>query len=98
VLRLQPAARPGREPPCGAVGRRHHSDPHLLPQQTARLLLAKAENGAVRLPQRTLAAMLGARRPSLNKVLKDFEQRDTIRLGHRAIQLTDLAALRRPAS
>ncbi|MFE0138697.1 Crp/Fnr family transcriptional regulator [Streptomyces sp. NPDC059037] len=68
-----------------------------LPQQTARLLLAEAEDGTVPLPQRTLAAMLGVRRPSLNKVLKELEQHDVIQLAYRAIHITDPARLIRLA-
>jgi CRP-like cAMP-binding protein len=64
-----------------------------LTQQTARLLLDEAVDGAVHLPQRTLAGMLGVRRPSLNKVLKDFERQGTVNLAYRTIELTDPAAL-----
>lgn len=65
-----------------------------LLQQTARLILDEADDGAVHLPQRTLAAMLGARRPSLNKTLKELEQRGFVRLAYRTIEVTDPAALR----
>lgn len=41
-----------------------------LPAQLAGLLLDEADDAVVELPQRTLAAMLGVARPSLNKVLK----------------------------
>jgi CRP-like cAMP-binding protein len=42
--------------------------------------------------------MLGVRRPSLNRVLKDFEQRAVLRLAYRTIHLTDPAGLRRLAA
>lgn len=66
-----------------------------LPAQLAALLLDEAEDAAVRLPQRTLAAMLGVARPSLNKVLKDFERRGLVALGYGSVQVRDEAGLRR---
>jgi CRP-like cAMP-binding protein len=44
-----------------------------LTAQAARLLAEEADSGRAALPQRTLAAMLGVQRPSLNKVLKDLD-------------------------
>ncbi|HEY1575393.1 MAG TPA: helix-turn-helix domain-containing protein [Pseudonocardiaceae bacterium] len=41
--------------------------------------------------QQILAAMLGVRRPSLNKILKDFERRGLIDLSYRAITIHDSA-------
>lgn len=64
-----------------------------LTQQVARLLAEEAVAGAVPLPQRTLAAMLGVQRPSLNKVLKDFERKDLITVRYGAIELRDLERL-----
>ncbi|WP_306371270.1 Crp/Fnr family transcriptional regulator [Nocardiopsis sp. CC223A] len=64
-----------------------------LPQQTARLLLDEADRGVVALPQRTLAAMLGVRRPSLNKVLKEFEKAGLVRVRYAAIDLIDRPGL-----
>lgn len=49
-----------------------------LTEQVARLLLEEAADGSVPLPQRTLAAMLGVQRPSLNKILKDLERQGLI--------------------
>jgi CRP-like cAMP-binding protein len=66
-----------------------------LPAQLAALLLDEADEGTVRLPQRTLAAMVGAARPSLNKVLKDFERRGYLTVGYASVTLLDPAALRR---
>lgn len=45
-----------------------------LTEQVAQLLLDEAVDDQVLLPQRTLAAMVGVQRPSLNKVLKEFER------------------------
>ncbi|WP_241175860.1 helix-turn-helix domain-containing protein [Modestobacter sp. KNN46-3] len=60
----------------------------------AGLLVDEAEDGNVQLPQRTLAAMLGVARPSLNKVLKDLERRGLVELGYGSIRLLDEAGLR----
>ncbi|WP_116045996.1 Crp/Fnr family transcriptional regulator [Amycolatopsis palatopharyngis] len=64
-----------------------------LTAQVARLLLDEAVDEDVLLPQRTLAAMLGVQRPSLNKILKDFERRGLISVGYAAIHLVDSSAL-----
>ena len=63
--------------------------------QLAGLLLDEAEDRTVALPQRTLAAMLGVARPSLNKVLKDLERRGLVALGYGVIRLLDEDGLRR---
>ncbi|MGH2751846.1 MAG: Crp/Fnr family transcriptional regulator [Actinomycetota bacterium] len=68
-----------------------------LVQQTARLLLDEQHGGRVPLPQRTLAAMLGVRRPSQNKVLKDLEKRGFIALGYGRIEIADEDGLERLA-
>ncbi len=60
-----------------------------LTEQVARLLVEEAVAGAVPLPQRTLAAMLGVQRPSLNKILKEFERKDLIAVHYGAIELRD---------
>lgn len=49
------------------------------------------------LPQRTLAAMLGVQRPSLNKVLKQFQRRGLLAVGYRSIRILDGTALQRLA-
>ena len=56
-----------------------------------------ADDGRVTLPQRTLAAMLGVQRPSLNKVLKDLERDGLIRIGYSAIDILDPGRLARCA-
>jgi len=60
-----------------------------LSVQVARLLTEEATDGRVRLPQRTLAAMLGVHRPSLNKVLKQFEHQRLLEVGYGEIRLLD---------
>jgi CRP/FNR family transcriptional regulator, cAMP and macrophage regulator len=64
-----------------------------LTAQAARLLTDEADGGRVELPQRTLAAMLGVQRPSLNKVLKDLERDGLIRIGYAAIEILHPAGL-----
>jgi CRP/FNR family transcriptional regulator, cAMP and macrophage regulator len=66
-----------------------------LTEQVAQLLLDEAVDGQVLLPQRTLAAMVGVQRPSLNKVLKDFERRGLIDVRYAAIDVRDPDSLRR---
>jgi CRP-like cAMP-binding protein len=68
-----------------------------LTAQAARLLAEEADDGRVELPQRTLAAMLGVQRPSLNKVLKDLERDGLIRIGYSAIDILDVEGLARLA-
>ncbi len=65
-----------------------------LEVQVAQLLLEEGdEDGVVTLSQATLAAMLGARRPSVNKVLRTFENRDWVELAYRSVRIKDGAAL-----
>jgi CRP-like cAMP-binding protein len=68
-----------------------------LTAQAARLLAEEAEDGRVALPQRTLAAMLGVQRPSLNKVLKDLERDGLIAIGYSAIDIREPGRLARLA-
>src|SRR5262249_16478107 len=62
-----------------------------LTAQACKLLTDEAVSGRVELPQRTLAAMLGAQRPSLNKVLKDLEHDGLIRISYGAVEIRDMA-------
>jgi CRP/FNR family transcriptional regulator, cAMP and macrophage regulator len=70
-----------------------------LRTQVAALLLdeAGADSEPVRLPQATLAELLGARRPSVNRVLKQLEAEGTIHLTYRQVNIVDAAALARVA-
>lgn len=71
---------------------------HSLTEQVARLLLDEAVDGRVPLPQRTLAAMLGVQRPSINKVLKDFEREGLIAIRYATIELVNTGGLASQAS
>jgi CRP/FNR family transcriptional regulator, cAMP and macrophage regulator len=64
-----------------------------LAAQAASLLAEEAVDGRVELPQRTLAAMLGVQRPSLNKVLKDLERDGLIRISYATIEVLDRTGL-----
>jgi CRP/FNR family transcriptional regulator, cAMP and macrophage regulator len=68
-----------------------------LPSQVASLLVGESLDDHIPLPQRTLAAMLGVHRPSLNKVLKDFEKKGLLELGYADIQILDHEGLSRLA-
>jgi CRP/FNR family transcriptional regulator, cAMP and macrophage regulator len=69
-----------------------------LTEQVAQLLLDEADNGTVALTQRTLAAMLGVQRPSLNKILKELESDDLITVGYGTIKINDGPALAKRAA
>jgi CRP-like cAMP-binding protein len=64
-----------------------------LSAQAARLLAEEAVDGRVELPQRTLAAMLGVQRPSLNKVLRDLERDGLIQISYSTIEILDRSRL-----
>ncbi|MGH3646929.1 MAG: Crp/Fnr family transcriptional regulator [Micromonosporaceae bacterium] len=68
-----------------------------LAQRMARLLLAEADGDQVRLPQRTLAAMLGVQRSSLNRVLREFERDGLVAIDYCRVTLARPGALRRIA-
>jgi CRP/FNR family transcriptional regulator, cAMP and macrophage regulator len=69
-----------------------------LTEQVAKLLLDEAVNGTVALTQRTLSAMLGVQRPSLNKIVKDLENDNLITVGYGTIKINDGAALAKRAA
>lgn len=68
-----------------------------LTEQVARLLLDEAVEGHVPLAQRTLAAMLGVQRPSLNKILKELERDKLIAVRYAAIDILDPSGLAKRA-
>ena len=51
----------------------------------------------VRLPQATLAQLLGATRPAVNRILKALESEGVIRLAYREIEVSNAGALERIA-
>jgi CRP-like cAMP-binding protein len=69
-----------------------------LRRQVASLLDESGDAQApVRLPQATLAQLLGATRPAVNRILKALEADGLIRLGYREIEVADPRALERIA-
>lgn len=68
-----------------------------LKTQLANLLLDEEREDSVALPQESLAALLGVRRPSLNKVLRDLERAGLVELSYRCVDIVDRRALVRAA-
>jgi CRP-like cAMP-binding protein len=68
-----------------------------LKTQLANLLLDEERDGSVALPQESLAALLGVRRPSMNKVLRNLERTGAVRLSYRCVDIADRPALVRTA-
>jgi CRP-like cAMP-binding protein len=64
-----------------------------LKTQLANLLLDEGRDDSVALPQESLAALLGVRRPSLNKVLRDLERAGVVELSYRCVDIVDRHAL-----
>lgn len=71
-----------------------------LRSQVAALLLDETggEAGTVTLAQSTLAELLGATRPSVNRVLKAFEAEGLLRLAYRRVEVVDSGRLRKVSS
>jgi CRP-like cAMP-binding protein len=98
LLATQPAL--ARRWLSSLAGRLAHSQQRLvdllgvpLVQQVARVLLAEATEGQVPYSQSTLAALLGARRPSVNKAVKSLSSRGLITVSYRMVRIDDLAGL-----
>ena len=68
-----------------------------LPAQLARLLLDDAVEGETALAQSTLAAMLGVRRPSVNRILQDWQRDGVVATGYGRVRLLNLPRLERLA-
>jgi CRP-like cAMP-binding protein len=64
-----------------------------LVEQVARILLDEGGEGQVPYSQGTIAALLGARRPSVNRVVRDLQRRRLISVGYRSITIEDRAGL-----
>lgn len=68
-----------------------------LEAQVAQLLLDESHDGVVPLAQSTLAAMLGARRPSVNRILRRFADDGLVELTYRNVHITNPTTLQRLA-
>lgn len=64
-----------------------------LTQQVSRVLLDEAVKDELPYSQTTIAALLGAQRPSVNKVLRKLQHRHLIEVGYRTIEITDRPGL-----
>jgi CRP-like cAMP-binding protein len=71
-----------------------------LRRRVATLLLDERDHdaGSIRLAQSTIAELLGASRPRVNRVLKAFEATGLVRLSYRRIDVIDPDGLRRIAA
>lgn len=64
-----------------------------LEVQVALLLLDESVDGVVVLPQTTLAALLGVRRPSVNRVLRRFARAGLVEVSYGKVRIVDRAGL-----
>ncbi len=69
-----------------------------LGERVARVLVEESHEGILRLPQKTLAEMLGVQRTSVNKVLRSFEAEGLIELSYGRIVVKDQQRLMLVAS
>ena len=66
-----------------------------LEVQVAQLLLEERVEDVVALPQTTVAALLGVRRPSVNRVLRKFARGGMVEISYGKVKIIDAAALAR---
>jgi CRP-like cAMP-binding protein len=66
---------------------------HDVREKVAMLLLDEARDGAVELPQESLAALLSVRRQTVNTVLREFERAGLVRISYRLVRIEDPAGL-----
>jgi CRP-like cAMP-binding protein len=66
---------------------------HDVREKVALLLLDEARDGAVELPQESLAALLSVRRQTVNAVLREFERAGLVRISYRLVRIEDPAGL-----
>jgi len=79
------------------LARSHSRLTNLLGQplevQVAQLLLEEQVDDVVNLTQTTVAALLGVRRPSINRVLKRFARAGMVQVSYGRVQINDADAL-----
>lgn len=61
--------------------------------KVALLLLDEERDGAVELPQESLAALLAVRRQTVNSVLREFERAGLVRISYRLVRIEDRLGL-----
>lgn len=66
-----------------------------LEVQVAQLLLEERVDDVVALSQTTVAALLGVRRPSVNRVLRKFARSGVVEISYGKVRILDAAALAR---
>jgi CRP-like cAMP-binding protein len=66
---------------------------HPLEVQVAQLLLEERVDDVVTLTQTTLAALLGVRRPSVNRVLRRFARAEMVEVSYGRVRVLDADAL-----
>ena len=64
-----------------------------LEAQVASVLIRRAEHGVVHLSQNSLAELVGARRTSVNRVLKGLEAQGLVEVRYGQVEILDVAAL-----
>jgi CRP/FNR family transcriptional regulator, cAMP and macrophage regulator len=64
-----------------------------LDAQVASVLAREAKQGVVHLAQSVIAELLGARRTSVNRIVKRFETRGLARLGYGQVEIVAPAGL-----
>lgn len=64
-----------------------------LDVQVAQLLLDESVEGVVALPQTTVAALLGVRRPSVNRVLRRLARRGLVEVSYGKVHIVDAVGL-----
>lgn len=69
-----------------------------LEAQLAQLMLDESYDDVVDLSQGTLAAMLGVRRPSVNRIIQRFVGADVVEVGYGSIKVLDSSYLARVAA
>jgi CRP-like cAMP-binding protein len=88
---------------AGRLGRMQHRVLELargdLRNRIAALLVGETGgvSGVIRLPQATLAHLLGASRSSVNRILKEFETQGLLRVEYRRVEVLDVERLREAA-
>lgn len=96
-----PVARRWLTSVSGRLARSHQRLTTLLGQpldaQVAQLLLDESSQDVAHLSQATLAAMLGARRPSVNRILRRFADDGLVEIGYGKVRLLRPDGLRRLA-
>lgn len=84
------------------LARSHHRLTSLLGEpldvQVAQLLIEESVDDVVALPQTTVAALLGVRRPSVNRVLRRLARSGLVQISYGKVRILDRSALEKAAA